>query len=334
MESERGATTAAAAPSPRKAQPKRSQLAHRHVLRGAAFTISLTFSPPPHPVGISAAFLPLPPKLAPIRAQLSHRRGRATGYGERAWSDDGRRRPVARKAQPERSQLARRHVLRGAAFAIVTALLLSVLGRPGNRDDAASRERPPSSTADVYEQGELTPLQRHVAFFDRDKDGVIYASETYQGFRAIGCGVPLSAAAAVFINGGLGPKTIPENEKTPPFKLPIYVTNIHKGKHGSDSGVYDANGRFVPEKFEIFKKHARTRPDALTGKELQELLKANREPNDFKGWLGGFTEWKVLYYVCKDKDGFLHKDTARAVYDGSLFERLEDERKSNKDSTS
>lgn len=43
--------------------------------------------------------------------------------------------------------------------------------------------------------------------------------------------------------------------------------------------------RFVAEKFEeIFKKHAHTRPDALTGKELKELLKANREPNDFKGW--------------------------------------------------
>ena len=49
--------------------------------------------------------------------------------------------------------------------------------------------------------------------------------------------------------------------------------------------------------------------------------------------LGGFTEWKMLYYVCKDKDGFLHKDTTRAVYDGSLFERLENERKA-KESTS
>ncbi|CAN6164381.1 unnamed protein product [Urochloa humidicola] len=186
-----------------------------------------------------------------------------------------------------------------------------------------------SSMADVY-KGELTPLQRHVAFFDRNKDGVIYPSETYEGFRAIGAGVPLSAFSALFINGLLGPKTIPENEKAPAFKLPIYVKNIQKGKHGSDSGVYDANGRFVPEKFEeIFKKHARTRPDALTGKELQELLKANREPKDFKGWLGGFTEWKVLYSLCKDEKGFLHKDTVRAVYDGILFERLENDRKSN-----
>jgi peroxygenase len=48
--------------------------------------------------------------------------------------------------------------------------------------------------------------------------------------------------------------------------------------------------------------------------------------------LGGFTEWKVLYSLCKDEQGFLHKDTVRAVYDGSLFERLEEERKSKESS--
>ncbi|CAN6198097.1 unnamed protein product [Urochloa humidicola] len=234
--------------------------------------------------------------------------------------------PLLRKPRPKRS-LAR-HVLPGATFALVTAAILFVLGGPGSKG-AAVEEHPSSTEAGVYSGGELTPLQGHVAFFDRNKDGVIYPAETYQGFRAIGAGVVLSAVSAVFINGGLGPKTIPENVKTSPFKLPIYVKNIHKGKHGSDSGVYDANGRFVPEKFEeIFKKNAHSKPDSLTGKELQGLLQANREPKDFKGWLGGFTEWKVLYYLCKDKDGFLHKDTVRAVYDGSLFERLEMERKS------
>ena len=38
--------------------------------------------------------------------------------------------------------------------------------------------------ADVY-KGELTPLQRHVAFFDRNKDGIIYPSETYQGIPTV-----------------------------------------------------------------------------------------------------------------------------------------------------
>lgn len=43
----------------------------------------------------------------------------------------------------------------------------------------------------------------------------------------------------------LVPCQFQENEKAPAFKLPIYVKNIQKGKHGSDSGVYDANGRYL-----------------------------------------------------------------------------------------
>jgi peroxygenase len=73
-----------------------------------------------------------------------------------------------------------RHVLRGASVALVTAALLSVLG-PGSNDRVVEVEGSSSSSmADVY-KGELTPLQRHVSFFDRNKDGVIYPSETYQG---------------------------------------------------------------------------------------------------------------------------------------------------------
>lgn len=42
--------------------------------------------------------------------------------------------------------------------------------------------------------------------------------------------------------------------------------------------------RFVPEKFEeLFKKHARTNGNALTAGELDELLKANKQPKDFAG---------------------------------------------------
>ncbi|OIW21809.1 hypothetical protein TanjilG_11544 [Lupinus angustifolius] len=165
-------------------------------------------------------------------------------------------------------------------------------------------------------------LQKHVAFFDRNHDGVIYPSETFQGFRAIGCGILLSTVAAIFINSGLSQKTRPG--KFPSILFPIEVKNIQRSKHGSDTGVYDTEGRFVPSKFEeLFNKHARKHSNALTSDELTEMLKANRVPKDYNGWLASYVEWKILYTLAKEKDGLLTKETVRAVYDGSLFEQME-----------
>ncbi|KAF7827566.1 putative peroxygenase 4 [Senna tora] len=102
-------------------------------------------------------------------------------------------------------------------------------------------------------------------------------------------------------------------------------------KHGSDSGVYDTEGRFVPSKFEeIFSKHAKTNSNALTSDELMAMLKANRVPKDYKGWLASYVEWKILYDLCKDKNGLLQKETIRGVYDGSLFEIMEKEHSQDK----
>ena len=43
--------------------------------------------------------------------------------------------------------------------------------------------------------------------------------------------------------------------------------------------------RLVPSKFEeIFRKHAKAHPNALTSDELMELLKSNRVPKDYIGW--------------------------------------------------
>lgn len=48
------------------------------------------------------------------------------------------------------------------------------------------------------------------------------------------------------------------------------------------------NNRFVPSKLEdIFRKHARSNQNALTSQELMDMLKANREPKDYKGWWVG-----------------------------------------------
>ncbi|GAA0187421.1 oxygenase [Lithospermum erythrorhizon] len=183
-----------------------------------------------------------------------------------------------------------------------------------------------------HDEENLSALHKHVMFFDRNKDGVIHISETFQGFRAIGCGVLLSSIASVFINAGLSRKTRPGKGFS--FKFPIEVKNIPMAKHGSDSGVYDEHGRFVHSKFdEIFHKHAHTHPNALTSDELSQMLKAKREPKDYGGWIAALSEWKILYLLCKDDQGLLQKDIVKAAYDGSLFERMEKERQSKKQIT-
>ncbi|XP_006649654.1 peroxygenase-like [Oryza brachyantha] len=173
----------------------------------------------------------------------------------------------------------------------------------------------------------MSVLQQHASFFDRDGDGVIHPWETFQGLRAIGCGYPVSFAGAILINLVLSYPTQPGWMPSP--LLSIHIKNIHKGKHGSDSETYDTEGRFDPSKFDaIFSKYGRTQPNALTKDELNSMLKANRNMYDFIGWITSFGEWMLLYSVAKDKEGLLQREAVRGVFDGSLFERLQDSKKS------
>lgn len=173
----------------------------------------------------------------------------------------------------------------------------------------------------------MSVMQQHVSFFDRNKDGIVYPWETYQGFRAVGCGIPLSVAGGLVINFAFAIATKPGLLPSP--LLPIYIKDIHKCKHGSDSESYDTEGRFEPSKFDaIFSKYALKRPNALTSKELDTMLSANSNVGDFLGRFAAWAEWRLVYSLAKDEEGFLHRETIRGLYDGSLFEQLEAKRNS------
>ncbi|KAJ1280920.1 hypothetical protein BS78_04G268800 [Paspalum vaginatum] len=211
------------------------------------------------------------------------------------------------------------------AAAAAPLLLLLAVSLGGHEAAAAAAAAGPSPGGGVAAPGSsgagMTELQKHVAFFDRDHDGIITFDETDQGLRDVGLGAVTAKAAAAVINAALGPKTRPDDSNS--SRMDVYIENIYKGKHGSDTGAYDAQGRFVPAKLdEMFTKHAKTVPNALTEDEVEEMLKANRQSNDFAGWLGAKSEWEMLYKLAKDKDGRLPKDTVRAVYDGTLFYQL------------
>ncbi|CAM0913363.1 unnamed protein product [Alopecurus aequalis] len=175
----------------------------------------------------------------------------------------------------------------------------------------------------------MTALQKHASFFDRNKDGIITPSETFEGYVAIGCDVEFSRETASSLHASVGPKTSPVDAPLP--HINIYIDLIHKAMHGSDTGAYDAKGRFVPQKFEeIFIKHAKVRPDALTSMEVEELILANRDPLDPQSWGGPVKEWGLSYKLSSDKDGFLHKDSIRGIYDGSEFVKLEEKQRSSR----
>lgn len=73
---------------------------------------------------------------------------------------------------------------------------------------------------------------------------IIWPTATYVGFRKVGFNPILSFTAIFVIHGTFSFAS--QDGWLPDLRMPIYVKNIHRTKHGSDSEVYDTEGRFVP----------------------------------------------------------------------------------------
>lgn len=123
----------------------------------------------------------------------------------------------------------------------------------------------------------------------------------------------------------------------------IFLKNVHRDKHGSDTGTYDHEGRFVPQRFEdIFAKYAEGR-DYLTIWDVSNVLKGQRCIADPIGWGGAFFECKSSQLLCRrmfllmitgiatyimlwPEDGRMMKEDIRGIYDGSIFYTLAERR--------
>ncbi|KAI2628841.1 Caleosin-domain-containing protein [Hypoxylon sp. NC1633] len=191
-----------------------------------------------------------------------------------------------------------------------------------------AKSRPPLSDGGSKSQPSkkpLTALQQHVSFFDRDNDGVIWPRDVYHGFRELGFGTLYSLGSLlipVFFSYpiSLGRSWIPD-----PF-LRIYVDDIHKAKHGSDSSVYDLDGNLSGERFDrVFDRFDTAGTGGLSVGDLAELLRKDRCAADPAGWSFAFMEWWTTWLLLQ-RDGRVWKEDLRACYDGSLFWRISEAR--------
>ncbi|KAK7992947.1 hypothetical protein PG988_001741 [Apiospora saccharicola] len=165
------------------------------------------------------------------------------------------------------------------------------------------------------------PLQRHIAFWDQDQDGIVRPLDVYSGFRALGFSIPFSLGSLLIplffsYPTGLAHSLIPD------WRFRIRVASIHKAKHGSDTGVYDIDGGLRENMFdEMFARYDAHNTGGLSAGELWRMIGRNRCAADVAGWMFSFMEFGTTWLLLQE-DGRVWRDDLLACYDGSLFWRI------------
>ena len=164
---------------------------------------------------------------------------------------------------------------------------------------------------------------------------IITPGEIYQGFRALGFSVLFSLGGLLIPIFFSYPTTLGHSWFPDPL-FRIYTSTIHKAKHGSDSGVYTPEGHIRWGLFdEMFEKmDSSVGGMDMDGKETEGSLGVadifrlhgrNRVAADPAGWSFAAMEWWTTWLLLQ-KNGRLWKEDLRAVYDGTLFWKIRDER--------
>lgn len=207
--------------------------------------------------------------------------------------------------------------------AMVVAMVATATLAATSRESHAFWWTPAERAEPAIPWDDMTPLQKHVAYFDYDGDGDITVLEDYRGLRGLGIAPAPAAAFAVAINTALGTPT----SGFPSLTVSIY--DIDGGVHGSDTGIYDSQGRFNPIQFDrLFDDWDWNGSDGLDPIELTARTIDDADLGDLFGITASAAEFGLLFAVAAEH-GELSRDRMRGFYEGTLFYDLEAERAGN-----
>lgn len=165
----------------------------------------------------------------------------------------------------------------------------------------------------------LTPLQKHLQFFDLDGDGSISVSENIEAFRQLGrSGLKQYILLPIFnlISGTL-------TRGYPSFSIDI--TNPTSGKHEGSSDIFDAEGNIDDSKFDaLFSQYDINSDGALDKTEIESFIARNAKT--FFGRLAVKFEFPILLEVAGEDqevngttEKVLTKARLRKFYNGDLL---------------
>lgn len=116
--------------------------------------------------------------------------------------------------------------------------------------------------------------------------------------------------AVAIIHGPFSYPTLPRKDNKLLDWLPdpfmrIYVANIHRCKHGSDSESYDRRGHFRQSHFETILDDYSTRhgKDALSFSDAMAMIRERRDLMDLFGCFAFMFEWGSTYMLLWPADG-------------------------------
>ncbi len=177
----------------------------------------------------------------------------------------------------------------------------------------------------------LTPLERHVSYFDTDADGEITLAQTFRGLRGVGVGAITAAGLTVLINVFLGYLT----HGKPSLK--VSVRDIARGKHPYDTGAFDTQGEIDEANFDaLFTSPFASEPrDRLTRDEIRKVIVKRGDPKKPFGEIGSalsnwFSGREIQLLLCVASDckkvlphgeavSAISRRTLRRFYTGHLL---------------